>query len=102
MFDIFCFMAAGMVVLTVAVLEKAVGPDVDLSDVLEITPFQDKAVVIASTIFLAVRIVWFLYDKLIVDRKERKAKKIREEKLLKHLDLKYGEPKNNHSEKKDY
>lgn len=69
--DFLCFLAAAL-----ALFENIA--KVKIKEWLGLNEFQNGTVVMLSIIFLCVRIVWFLYEKLHIDRRERKNRAARE------------------------
>lgn len=66
--DFFCFFTAGLVFFS-KILET------QLYRFFNLTPSQNSIVLSLSAIFLVVRIVWFIYEKAWLDRREREKRR---------------------------
>lgn len=84
--DIICFFAAGIALINEILRYK-------LAEWIELNDFQNTTMLTASTAFLCLRIVWFLYDKLYKERKEKKERMKMEKELFEEMLKKGSESK---------
>jgi hypothetical protein len=73
--DLFCFFTVG-----ITFFNKLF--QIHLYEYLNLTVPQNNIVLNLSVLFLVIRIIWFLYEKLWLDRKERKERKNIEKKII--------------------